>query len=556
MDNEMYLERYELISRLLTELPMVFYVLDKDWTFLLSDGKGLQRLGLKPGQVLGLSAKEMYRDHPDIIEAIETAYKGKQVKYDHKLGDTYLENYVAPYYNANGEIAGIVGATIDITERRISELELEKSRAMQAAVSESVPGMIYMYNDQGELVLWNRWHEIMTGYSKEELYHRSLMDWYKDDPVSQAAVLRGLENTARNGFGEAEANLQRKDGSTIPLYLTACPLKIDDKDYFVGMGVDISSRLKAEAELLELNHTLEKKVTERTQELNDANEELLAANEELTSMNEEMVAINEELTASNEQLITMQNFLVESEKMAALGGLVAGVAHEVNTPIGIGMTAASHLTDISEELLTLHKSKSLTAEDIVPFLEDIEKASNIIYKNLSRAAHLIQSFKQLSVDQSTEPKREFDIGAYIEEVLLSLSPSLKKTQIKITTVYPEPILINGYPGSIAQIITNLVMNSLKHAFRPGEPGHIKIETSKKGSLIQIVYSDDGVGMDEQTLNRIYEPFFTTNRAAGGTGLGLSIVYTLVTQQYDGSIRCQSKPGEGTVFTIKIKGDPK
>lgn len=556
LSNEKNPERYELFSRLLSELPMVFYVLDNDWTFLLSDGQGLEKLGLKPGQVVGVSAKEMYRDHPDIIEAIERAFQGNKVKYTHKLGDTYLENYVAPYYNKKGEIDGIVGGTIDITERRDSELALERSRALQEAIMESVPGMIYMYDEAGELIYWNKSHETMTGYTKEELYRRTLMDWYKDDPVSQAAVIKGLENTAKGGFGEAEANLQCKDGSTIPLYLTACPLKLNDKDYFVGMGVDISTRIKAEAKLVELNQSLEQKVTERTQQLNTANEDLLAANEELTAMNEEMLAINEELTASNDQLITMKNFLVESEKMAALGGLVAGVAHEVNTPIGVGLTAASHLADISKELLALHETRLLSAEDIVPFLEDIGKASHIIYKNLSRAAHLIQSFKQLSVDQSTEPKREFDIGAYIDEVLVSLSPSLKKTQISITTDCPEKITIHGYPGSIAQIITNLVMNSLKHAYHPGDVGHIHIETTRTGSMVQIEYSDDGCGIDEQTIGRIFEPFFTTNRSGGGTGLGLSIIYTIVTQQYEGSIKCKSKPGEGTVFTIKIKGDAK
>jgi len=411
-----------------------------------------------------------------------------------------------------------------------------------------------MYDDQGELILWNKWHEAMTGYTKEELHHRGLMDWYKDDPVSQEVIAKGLENAVKNGFGEAEADLQCKDGSIIPLYLTACPLKLDGKDYFVGMGVDISTRKKAEAKLLELNRTLEQKVNERTQELKAANEDLTAANEELSAMNEEMLAMNEELAAANDQLISTQNYLVESEKMAALGGLVAGVAHEVNTPLGVGLTAASHLSDIAQELISLNQTRALNAEDILPFLEDIDKASQIIYKNLNRAAHLVQSFKQLSVDQSTEPKRAFDIGAYIDEVLVSLSPSLKKTQIKITTDCSEKILVNGYPGSIAQIITNLVMNSLKHAYHPGDIGQIHIKTSRDHSMIQIEYSDDGAGMDEATLNRIYEPFFTTDRSAGGTGLGLSIVYSIVTQQYEGSIRCNSTPGKGTAFIINIKGD--
>ncbi|MGB4661049.1 MAG: ATP-binding protein, partial [Mobilitalea sp.] len=315
--------------------------------------------------------------------------------------------------------------------------------------------------------------------------------------------------------------------------------------------------------LLELNRTLEDKVEKRTQELKDANQDLSALNEELSAMNESLMAMNEEVQAmneeladTNEKLVTMKEFLVESEKMAALGGLVAGVAHEVNTPLGIGLTAASHLSDISTELLMKHQKRPLEDEDIVSYLEDIDKASQIIFKNLNRAAHLIQSFKKLSVDQSTEPKREFELGAYIDEILLSLSPFIKKTQIKIITNYQEDITINGYPGSIAQVITNLVMNALKHAYHPGDTGEIHIETMRHNSMVRIVFSDDGAGMEEQTLSKIYEPFFTTNRSTGGTGLGLSVVYSIVTQQYEGSINCSSILGKGTTFKIDIKENPK
>ena len=563
MSNDSYQEMYEYFGNLVSQLPTIFYVLDCDWKFLISEGKGLEKIGLHPGQVIGVSARELYRDHPDILEAVNQAFHGNHVMYHHTIGNTHLENYVAPYYNSEGKIIGVVGSTVDITARINSEKELQKTRALQEALMESVPGMIYIYNEQGELILWNRWHETATGYTAQELNHRSLMDWYQDDPASQEAVTKGLENTAKYGFGEAEANLQCKDGSTIPLYLTARPLKLDGKNYFVGMGVDISTRIKAETKLLELNRTLEQKVEERTLELKSVNEDLTAVNEELTAMNEEITAMNEEVTAmneellsTNEQLVEMQNFLVESEKMAALGGLVAGVAHEVNTPIGVGLTASSYLFDVAQELITLNQRKPLTGEDLLPFLEDIDKASRIIYKNLNRAAQLIKSFKQLSVDQSMEPKREFELGSYIEEVLISLSPSLKKKQIKITTDCPEAIQIHGYPGSIAQVITNLVMNSLMHAYQPGDVGHIHIKATQKDPMIELIYSDDGCGMDENTLSRIYDPFFTTNRAAGGSGLGLSIVYSIVTQQYEGSIRCISKPGEGTTFIINIKGDIK
>ena len=190
-----------------------------------------------------------------------------------------------------------------MTNRLKSEDELQKTRELQNAILESVPGMIYMYNDLGELLFWNKWHETMTGYNKEELYLKKLTDWFENDEQSLAAIKQGLQDMKTKGFGETEAYLECKDKTKIPLYFTARLFKLDGKDYFVGMGVDISNRVAAENKLKVLNHTLEEKVIERTQELSDANIELSEVNQELTAMNEEMQAMNEELSNSNEKMI-------------------------------------------------------------------------------------------------------------------------------------------------------------------------------------------------------------------------------------------------------------
>ena len=548
-ESNVNMETYNLISRLITHMPMIIYVLDINGIFLVSEGEGLKKIGLRPGEVVGVSARELYKNSLDVMEALDRAYQGERVMHTHRMGDLYIEHYVAPYYDEQGNIEGVIGATIDITERIINEQELEKARTLQQALMDSIPGILYIYNEKGELVLCNKSHQTMTGYTKEELDYFPIEKWFVDDPESKQKVKEAMEQTVRDGVGRVEAYLTAKDGTKLPFYMTACALKVDGKIYHLGMGIDITSRIEAENQIRELNRTLEQKVQDRTMELSAVNEELIATNQELYAM-------NEEITTVNEQLVNMQKFLVESEKMAALGGLVAGVAHEVNTPLGIGLTAASHLSDISNELLEIGKTRPLTDQDVISYLEDIEKASGIIVKNLNRAAQLIQSFKQLSVDQSTEPKRQFDIGAYIEEILVSLSPTLKKTQINISSSCSEQIIIYGYPGAIAQIITNLVMNSLKHAFRPGESGQITIFVTRNNQMVQIVFTDDGTGIEESTLNKIFDPFFTTNRAGGGTGLGLSIVYSLVTQLYEGSIRCESKPGSGTTFIIQIKEDAK
>ncbi|MDH8679293.1 PAS domain S-box protein [Fusibacter bizertensis] len=559
------LSNFIIFQNLVSNLPMIFYALDENWIFTLSDGKGLENLGLKPGQVVGANAKEMYIDHPDIITAIEKAYQGNSVRYEHQLGDLYIENFVMPVFSSQGKVEGIIGATIDITERKKAELNLLKTQELQQAIFDSVPGMLYLYDAKGELNLWNKAHEAITGYTHEELDHFNLANWYKDDPESLQAVTVGLSVAEKNGYGEAEANLQRKDGTKIPFYFTACPVEIDHEHYFVGIGIDISKQKKAEEELISFNKTLEDKVVLRTNELHVANKELTHANEELTAVNEEMFAMNEELTATNEEMtamneeltesnnkiMQMKNYLVESEKMAALGGLVAGVAHEVNTPLGVGITASSHLVDISKELMLKIAEPSYDKDEILDYLEDIQKASSIIEKNLTRAGKLTQSFKQLSVDQTSEPKRLFNVGDYLEEILITLSPTLKKTNIHIKTECEEKLFISGSPGAFAQIITNLVMNSLHHAYESKDQGLITIKLQNIDSQIKLVFSDDGCGMNTHTRSKIYEPFFTTRRDLGGTGLGLSVVYSIVTQQFSGTIECSSELGVGTTFTILL-----
>jgi PAS domain S-box-containing protein len=530
-------DEFDLFKQVASNTPMIFYVLDTDWTFKISYGQGLEKLGLKPGQVVGMSAKEIYKDYPVIIESIEKALTGQNVHSEYKVGDLYADNFIVPQYDRNGTILGVIGVAIDISERRQAELELARTQKFSEAVLASVPGMLYMYNSDKKLVFWNGSHKKMTGYTDEELMNMHLFDWYNGDEEGYKSVTEGLAKMVETGFGEAEACLNTKFNTKIPMYFTACPLTIEGQDYFVGIGVDISSRKKAEAELLELNRTLEDKVEQRTQDL-------LASNQNLA-------AVIDELEASNKKLKEMQAYLVESEKMAALGTLVAGVAHEVNTPIGVSVTAASHLSDISQELLGLYRNNDRDEELVEELLADVEKASRIIVKNLNQAGHLIQSFKQLSTDQSLEPQREFELGKYLDEILISISPTYKKSNVRIITHYSEKLVIYGWPGAFTQIVTNLVMNSMQHAFLPGEEGQIDIELSAKGNGFMIVFRDNGHGMERQVLERIFDPFFTTKRSSGGTGLGLSIVYTIVTQRYHGTIYCESEPEKGTTFFIEL-----
>ena len=260
---------------------------------------------------------------------------------------------------------------------------------------------------------------------------------------------------------------------------------------------------------------------------------------------------NLELKQTLEQLNRTHKQLVESEKMASLGGLVAGVAHEINTPVGIGVTAASHLENKTREMLEEYRAGGLKRSRLEEFLGLCDESTRMILVNLRRASDLIRSFKQVAVDRSTEERRKFALHDYLEEVLLSLKPHLKKTAISVELDCDPELEIDSYPGAYSQILTNLVMNSLVHAYDPGQAGRIRVEITHGEDRLRLVYSDDGKGIAPGDLDKIFEPFYTTKRGRGGTGLGLHILYNIVTQKLEGTVHCESLPGQGTTFTLDV-----
>jgi len=254
---------------------------------------------------------------------------------------------------------------------------------------------------------------------------------------------------------------------------------------------------------------------------------------------------------AQEMIRDQQDQLLESEKMAALGSLVAGVAHEINTPVGIGVTAASHLQEKIEHYRGLYESAKLRRSEFETFLRESGDSARMILSNLDKAAQLIQGFKGVAVDQTGEGRRLFDLKQYLDEVLLSLRPEFKRTGHTVTLSCDEGIMVDSYPGAVSHTITNLVMNSLIHGFQDREHGEIRIEAGSAGENVTIVYSDNGVGMTKEIRRQIYDPFFTTRRGQGGSGLGMHVVYNSVTNSLGGSISCASSPGEGATFTIEF-----
>lgn len=259
-----------------------------------------------------------------------------------------------------------------------------------------------------------------------------------------------------------------------------------------------------------------------------------------------------ELKKSLENLKETQNQLVESEKMASLGGLVAGVSHEINTPVGIGLSGMSHFLKITDEIKNIYEKEEMSQEDFENYIKESIEIGNLIYSNLQRTAELVKSFKQVSVDQITEEKRDFNMKKYIEDILLSLNSVVNTKKIMIELKMADNIIINSSPGIFSQIITNFVMNSTIHAFDEKQSGLIEIECSEEDDNIILVYKDNGKGISKKNLKSIFDPFFTTNRKNGGTGLGLNIIYNLVVSKLYGTIDCNSKENEGVEFIIKFR----
>lgn len=260
---------------------------------------------------------------------------------------------------------------------------------------------------------------------------------------------------------------------------------------------------------------------------------------------------NKELNISLETLKQTRDQLVQSEKMAALGGLVAGVAHEINTPVGVGVTAASFLDVKTREFTSLYESGNLKRSELEEYLQVVKEVSNSILINMERAAELISGFKQVAVDQSSESKRRFNLSDYINETLLSLRPRYKKTGHTIHVDCDPDIELDSFPGAISQILNNLIMNSLIHGFKDMEKGNVDLEIFAKEGTITFIYRDNGCGMDKDQKEKAFDPFFTTMRGKGGTGLGMSIVFNLVTQTLQGSIVLDSRPGQGVCLTMKF-----
>jgi PAS domain S-box-containing protein len=328
-----------------------------------------------------------------------------------------------------------------------------------------------------------------------------------------------------------EIRTRHKDGHVVTCLLSSRIVESGGEPMILFSPIDVTRQREIENEIRELNIQLEQRVRQRTINLEEANHELGSA---LSSLK------------------NMQGELLRSEKMAALGGLVAGVAHELNTPIGNSVTVASTLQENAEFMLNEIRSGKPRRALLDQSLEASSRGAEILVRNLHRAAELVSSFKQVAVDQSSNHRREFDLRQVLEEVVLTLETMYKKTPYTLHLNLAENITLESYPGPLGQIITNFVSNALAHAFEGRSHGTMTLATRKvENDQAEITFSDDGIGIKPEFIARVFDPFFTTKLGQGGSGLGMHIVYNLVTGVLGGKITLDSKPGEGTTLTLVL-----
>ncbi len=402
--------------------------------------------------------------------------------------------------------AGYIWSFTDISDQVIQQLQarqeaehLTKALAIEKALIAKVQvGLLIAKN---RLVAWgNQCFFDMVGYSREELVGQSVDTYFANPEDFDRLGRDGYPLLAAGKSYATELVLKCHNGHLIQCVITGNAINPDNLDEgFIWSFADISDLLKAQAG--------EREAVEREH--------------------------------------------LEIEKMAALGVVVAGVAHEINTPIGVGYTLVTHFKTKTREFTELFNSGAMKRSDLQSYVALSTEMSDQLATNISRAAELIQSFKQIAVDQSSDDQRKFHLNSYLQEIVTSLMPSLRKTAHQVKLDCPDDISMNSFPGALSQVITNLIMNALVHAFDSDDTGVMTISVQCKDQEILLNFSDDGKGIPAEYLPKIFDPFFTTKRGSGGSGLGLNIVFNLITRKLLGRITCHSIVGEGTVFQIEM-----
>ncbi|TIH17010.1 PAS domain S-box protein [Marinifilum sp. JC120] len=419
---------------------------------------------------------------------------------------------------------------LDVTESRKATQKAQESEARLRQIIDLLPQEIFANDLDGKFLLVNSIKAEKMGIPAGNITGKFLPEIISD-PVEVTRILEDDRMVIeRNEKLLTEESYRDEKRITHWIETTRVPYTTAENNTpaILTISSNISRIKEVEQELKSLNKELVERVTMRTTELENANTALLKSMDELRQT---------------------QDKLVETEKMASLGELVAGVAHEINTPLGISVTSASFIIELTENLQNNFESGTMKKSDLEKFLNTGSEALDNIMKNLKRSATLISNFKQLAVDQASDDIRQVNLHEYIQGILLSLKPKFKEYKHELTVDCPKGMEVNISPGSLMQVITNIITNSLTHAFPDMETGQISITAERSGKGVKLIFADNGIGMGTEQVQKVFEPFYTTARSSGNTGLGMHLVYNLVTRALNGTIECSSNPGEGTSYEI-------
>ncbi len=425
----------------------------------------------------------------------------------------WLSDSAAAVRDENGLIVRYEGVVRDITDQRRAEEAIAEGRRLLQLVVDTVPAVINVKNADLRYVLMNRYMAGIFGIEPADAIGRTtsdLMSRYgaaKTDENDKRVLRSGKE------LGFYEEEYEDSSGAMRQWLVNKLPIRDADGhiENIVTVALDIEDRKRNEHEMRQAKDAAE---------------------------------------AALRNLRETQNSLIEAEKLAALGRLVAGVAHEVNNPVGISLTVASSLERKIAVFAEEVERGELRRSSLNDFVATNRDAASQLVANLNRAAELVQSFKQVAADRNYSDKRIFDLGELTEQVVMSLRPGLRKQNVTLTVDCEPNLTMNSYPGPYGQVLTNLFLNSLAHAFPDGEGGAVDINVrGVNQENVEILFSDNGCGMSPDVRRKAFDPFFTTRRDQGGTGLGLHIVYNIVTNRLGGRLDLDSGSGEGTRIHI-------
>ncbi|WP_374307814.1 PAS domain S-box protein [Dongia sp.] len=522
-----------MLRSVLDAIPSRVYWKDRHSTYVGCNAQFAQAAGLRDtAAVLGKTDldPDWYRGPQDRLndEMDRRVMATKQAEVSVRqsyLGANGVQSWIdvskVPLLDDADNVTGILGVQHDITDQLLSEEQLRASEEKLRSLFALSPLGINLQSMDGRDIEANDAFLAIVGYDRDEITKKTCYDLISAEFLGdEPARLQRLKETGL--IPAYEKAYYRKDGSLVPVStVTVLVSGPDGQEFKWTIVEDITIRRQAEAAQRRLNDDLERLVAERTAELQTAMEGLMRA-----------------------------------EKLASLGSLVAGVAHEISTPVGNASLATSTLVGAIQEFEPQVNGKlSRTALD--GFVRQVKLGVDIANRNIERVANLIQSFKQVAVDQTSSQRRQFQLTEVVDEILTTMHPSLKRAAVHPEVSVAPDLVLDSYPGPLGQVLTNLINNALVHAFSKDAADktssrRISIKARAiDGQALQLDVADNGAGMAATVLGRIFDPFFTSKLGQGGSGLGLHIVHNIVTDVLAGSIAVESELGRGTTFSIVI-----